>query len=264
MDVEHIAEGTAGGTGALDGRVAAVTGASRGIGKTIARMLAAAGARVALLARSADQLADVAASIGPAALAIPVDIGDPASVADAFATIARKLGRLDVLVNNAAIAWPHRIEEVSDDNLLTEIATNLTGPILTSRSAIPLMRAAGGGDIVNLSSESSHDPFPFLVVYSATKAGLEVFTQGLAHEVKQDGIRVTLLAIGRTGDSEFRAHWDPAVEKATSKFWDEHGFRARVSGVEPQPPERVGDAVLYAVTMPRTSVASTLSVRSFR
>ena len=89
-----------------------------------------------------------------------------------------------------------------------------------------------------------------------------MFTQGLAHEVKQDGIRVTLLTVGRT-DSEFRAHWDPAVEKAACKFWDEHGFRARVSGVEAQPPERVGDAVLYAVTMPRTSVAGTLSVRSF-
>src|SRR6266480_3438483 len=133
--------------GALDGKVAVVTGASRGIGAVIAAGLAAEGASVALLARDKDRLTAAAEAIGELAVAVPTDVSDPDSVRDAFAAVADRFGRLDVLVNNAAVAWPHTVEAAADEQLQAEVGTNLLGPLYAIRAAVPLLRATSGGHV---------------------------------------------------------------------------------------------------------------------
>jgi NAD(P)-dependent dehydrogenase (short-subunit alcohol dehydrogenase family) len=250
------------GPGPLAGRTALVTGASRGIGLAVARALAAEGARIGLLARSSPALEAVAKELGDAGLALPADLIDPDEVRAAFAALSRAFGGLDILVNNAAIARPHRIEETSDQQLRAEIGTNLLGPLHTVREAVPLLRASGIGHIVNLTSESSADPFPYLLVYAATKAAVETLTRGLAHELRPDGIRCTLLRVGQTATS-FKDDWDPDELAEALRAWTEGGFRARVSGMAPQPPERVAEAVLFALTRPPGSVTDEMSLRSY-
>ena len=113
----------------LEGRVALVTGGSRGIGLATAQALARGGARVALLARKAEPLAQAAAEIGELALAIEADVSDPGAVRGAFARVARELGRLDILVNNAAIGRLHKIEHATDADILAGVGTNFLGAI---------------------------------------------------------------------------------------------------------------------------------------
>ena len=244
----------------LAGRVAAVTGASRGIGLTIARGLATAGATVALLSRPSEHLDTAAAAIGDGALAIPIDVGDPESVRAAFAQVRERFGRLDVLVNNAAVGWPHRVEDVPDDELMAEVMTNFVGPILTARSAIPLLRVSEDGHIFNISTESVANPFPYLVLYAAVKAGLEVLTHGLASELASDGIRCTVIRVGRTEGGEFRLHWDPERRHAAEATWAKLGFRP--TGAVGQSPERVSEAIVFALTRPKGSVVDVIHVRA--
>lgn len=246
----------------LAGKVIAYAGASRGVGRHVSGALVAAGAQVAMLARDEARLKEAATAAGEGALPIPTDVSDPDSVRAAFARIEAELGRLDALVNNAVVGWPHRVEEVDDDQVRAEVGTNLVGPILTCRSAIPLLRASGGGDIVNVSSESALDPFPHLVVYAATKAGLETFSAGLAHELKPDGIRVTLLRSGQTEGGEFSAHWDPEVKDRVRREWEAGGYLARVAGQAPQPADRIAEAVTFVLTRPPGSVIDVISVRA--
>jgi NADP-dependent 3-hydroxy acid dehydrogenase YdfG len=243
----------------LDDRVVAVTGASRGIGRTISEYLIGEGASVALLSRSAEPLEKLAAELGDRAIAVATDVGDPESVEHAFRAIDERFGRLDVLVNNAALAWPRFIEEFPPAELITQVNTNLLGPILTARSAIPLLRRSDDPHIINVSSDAAFEPFPLLIVYSATKAGLEVFTSGLRNELKPDDIRVTLLQTGRTEGSEFRNQWGDELQERALATWAELGIRAR-SAVG-QPPERVAEAVVFIITRPKGTGVEQLLIR---
>jgi 3-oxoacyl-[acyl-carrier protein] reductase len=113
----------------------------------------------------------------------------------AFTRIAERHPRIDVLINNAAVFEPFQIAEATDDQILKSVATNLAGPILCARSAIPLM--GKGSHIINVSSESVGMLFPHLVMYQSSKAGLERFSQGLHHELEPRGIRVTTVRAGQ-------------------------------------------------------------------
>jgi NADP-dependent 3-hydroxy acid dehydrogenase YdfG len=243
----------------LAGRVAVVTGASRGIGEAVARCLVDAGARVALLARGRERLERVAAGLGAQALAVPTDVADAGSVRAAFVTVARELGGLDLLVNNAAIGRLHSIENASDEDLRATVYTNLAGPLLCSREAVPLMKKSGGGQIVNIGSEAVLNPFPLLSTYTATKAGLELFTRGLRAELRGDNIRVTLLRSGAT-DGGFMEDWDPAEAARAIELWDEQGYLA-FSGA-PMQPSTVAESLLHAVTRPAGASVDTLELRS--
>ena len=150
-----------------------------------------------LLARGGERLEQTAKDLGPGAIPFVTDVGDPGSVGRTFAEIGDRFGRIDILVNNAAVYRPCRVELLSDLDIQQQIATNLAGPVYTCRAAIPLLRAAGGGDIVNTSSESTLHPFPMLSMYVATKAALEAFALVLAQEVRDDEIRVTTVIQGR-------------------------------------------------------------------
>ncbi len=237
-----------------------MTGASRGLGCRIGAALAAEGAEVALLSRNAGELEEVARAIGPAAHAFPSDIGDPDSVRRTFAQVAERLGGLDILVNNAAVAFLHTIEQATDSDLQAEVVTNLLGPIYCIRAAIPLMRAVGGGDVVNVSSVSVTNPFPMNVVYAATKAALETLSLGLNDELRGTGIRMSVLRSGSIGESTFRDSWSKERE---TRAWEmaEAAGRAAFTGALPVQPELLADWIVAIVALPPTVRVGVLELR---
>jgi NAD(P)-dependent dehydrogenase (short-subunit alcohol dehydrogenase family) len=253
--------------GALDGRVAAVTGASSGSGLGITKRFLDEGASVVMLARGKERLEETAGALGDRAVPIATDIGDPDSVRAAFARIEATFGKLHILVNNAAIYRPCAVELLSDGDIQRQVATNFVGPVLTCRAAIPLMRAAGQGDIVNTSSESTLHPFPMLSMYVATKAALEMFGRVLADEVMNDDIRVTTLVQGTAagpggGTPDFQ--WEPENSETAFNLWAERGLLSTVQGrYGGQDVEAIGDVHVFIVTRPRTQKLDTVHCRSF-
>lgn len=233
----------------LAGKVVVVTGASRGLGKRTCEAFIRAGSRVAMLARSAPALESAAAELGPAAKAWATDIGDPGAVRRTFEAITRSFGGVDVLINNAALGHLQPIEEADDELLQQEVNTNLLGPIYCIRSAIPLMRARGGGDIVNITSESVRMPYPFLTVYAAAKSAVETLSLGLTTELRSTNIRVAVLRSGRLAESGFNQHWPEERRARYREIVVQEGFYAR-SG-EPISPEITAQAIVDMVCLPR-------------
>ena len=139
-------------------KVIVITGAGVGLGRALARRFAADGESVVLLGRTAEKVQKVAAELGERALGVGCDVASPDSVRAAFAQVSARHPRIDVLINNAAVFQPFLIAEATDEQILGHAATNLVGPILCARSAIPLM--GKGGHIINVSSESVGMLFP--------------------------------------------------------------------------------------------------------
>jgi len=253
--------------GLLDGKVAVVTGASSGIGLGVSRRFLAEGASVVMLARGTQRLESLAAELGERAIPIAADVGNPDDVRAAFDAVGKRFGKLDVLVNNAGIYKPCAVEKLSDHEIERQIATNFAGPVYTSRAAIPLLRAAGGGDIVNTSSESTLNPFPMLSMYVATKAALEMFGRVLAQELRDDDIRVTTVVQGTAagvGNGATDWSWDPEHAAAAIKLWTERGLLAQVLGRHGgQDVDAIGDVHVFIVTRPRTQKLDTVYCRSF-
>ena len=204
-------------------QVVVITGASRGIGAAAAGVFAAAGAKVALLARDFPALQEVAGRIGAdRALALPCDVADWAAVAGAVAAVQARFGRLDVLVNNAGMIGPMGLLAEAEPQLWAQSVTvNLLGVFHGMRAALPLMRAQGFGTILTLSSGAAHRPVEGWSAYCAAKAGVAMLT-GSAHlEEAGHGLRIMALSPGTvaTGmQAEIRAsgvgpiaRLDPAV-----------------------------------------------------
>jgi meso-butanediol dehydrogenase/(S,S)-butanediol dehydrogenase/diacetyl reductase len=190
-------------------KVIVITGAGAGLGRALARRFAADGERVVLLGRTLSKVEKVAAELGDRAIALECDIASPDSVRAAFAATAQRYSRIDVLINNAVIYQPFLIAEATDQQILQSVTTNLAGPIFCSRAAIPLM--GRGGHIINVTSESVGLHFPYLVMYQASKAGVERFSEGLYHELEQSGIRVTTVRAGSMMDADKTWDVDPAM-----------------------------------------------------
>jgi NAD(P)-dependent dehydrogenase (short-subunit alcohol dehydrogenase family) len=259
---------TQGSGGRLAGKVAVVSGATSGSGRAIARRFVAEGAHVVMLARGRERVLSEADALGERAVPMPTDVGDVGSVQRAFTEIGERFGRLDVLVNNAAVYRPCLVEELSDHDITAQLHTNFVGPVLTCRAAIPLLRAAGGGDIVNTSSESTLDPFPMLSMYVSTKAALEAFSRTLMTEVQDDDIRVTVLVQGvaADGDGSTDWSWDPEHSETAYAIWTERGYLAKVRGRAGSPGqsvEDIADVHVYVVTRPRGQKLDTIHVRSY-
>jgi len=254
----------------LSSRIAVVVGASAGIGKATATELVRRGATVVALARGEERLEKAVTEIagtradGPGSeiTGIPCDAADPAAVRDAFARIGERFGRIDMLFNVLGTARATRIADATDEEIATVIGTNLVAPVYTTRSAVPLLRAAGGGDIVNVSSEITLDLFPYLTLYGTAKAGLEMFTKAMTKELKPEGIRVTLFIAGRTR-TEFAMPMSPERAAEARAAWDEDGCMRRVAGAAKMEPEWVAEAIVFAATRPRGQMIDVMQVRSF-
>jgi NADP-dependent 3-hydroxy acid dehydrogenase YdfG len=187
----------------LNGRIAVVTGASSGMGEATARLLAARGASVALLARRADRLAAIASDIrdtGGTAIAIPVDVSDAGALKTAAAHIKTDLGPAGIVFNNAGIMLPNPILDHQESEWQTQIDVNVRGAVATMGAFVDqLVETAAAGrpaDLINTSSIAAHNLFPEFAVYSATKAFVAHLSRHLRMELGSKGVRVAEIAPG--------------------------------------------------------------------
>jgi 3-oxoacyl-[acyl-carrier protein] reductase len=182
----------------LTGRVALVTGASRGIGATIALTLAEAGAAVAINYRERSDAAEAVAArveaTGRRAIAVAADVSDSAAVAAMVRTVASHLGPIDILVNNAGIALSRGIDDLTEADFDQTISVNLKSVFLCTREVLPHMRARAWGRIVNISSGAARGAGGVGPHYNASKAGMEGLTRGYAARLVKQGITVNAVA----------------------------------------------------------------------
>jgi NAD(P)-dependent dehydrogenase (short-subunit alcohol dehydrogenase family) len=222
----------------LDGKVALVTGASRGVGAATALALAAAGCRVACAARSTaaapqrtagtlDETVARIAAAGGAAIALPTNLADEEEVVAMVARTVDRFGRLDVLVNNAAITFVGDLDIPAKRHALI-MAVNLHAPFVAMREAAPHLRAGGGGSIVNLSSAAALVPYPGLMSYGVSKAGLERLSIDVAQQLAADGVACNVFRIDVPVASEGfvantpgadRSDWEPCEVAAEGIVW---------------------------------------------
>lgn len=177
----------------LDNKLAVVTGASRGIGRHIARALCAAGANVAITGRRRASLEAAARELGPGCAPYVCDQRDPEAVSAMAAGVIRDLGVPDILVNNAGLFRGGPVVEMTLDDWNEVIETNLTGVFLTTRAFLPGMLQRQRGDIFVISSMSGKKGDPGAAAYAASKFGLQGFAQSLLYEVRKSNIRVMVL-----------------------------------------------------------------------
>lgn len=244
------------------GRLVALTGASAGVGRAVAARVISEGGEVILLARDPNRLAAVAAELGPRAHPLPTDVTAPDEVRSAFATVDERFGRLDVLMNVAGAARARRIEDASDADIGTVVGVNLFGPIHTTRAAIPLLRKAEGGDIVNVSSEITLDDLPMMSLYASSKQALDRFTRAMTKELRSDGIRVSLVVLGRTADTDFGSNFDDEDRRRLRAAWEEDGYTARIGSGRRMTLEEVTDALSFVATRPRGVMLDVVHVRA--
>jgi 3-oxoacyl-[acyl-carrier protein] reductase len=182
------------GENILDGRVALVTGSTRGIGRGIAARLAREGARVVVNGRKTADAEAVAKELGHGAIGLGADVSDPEQVAQLIQQTLASLARVDILVNNAGVALDNFLTRISDERWEQVIGTNLSGPLYLMRAIVPGMKEQGGGSILNILSWSGLRGNVGQGAYSASKAGLYGLTLSAAKELGKFGIRVNGLA----------------------------------------------------------------------
>ena len=198
----------------LKGAVVLVTGAGKGIGEATATAVAKEGARVIVAARSAENLAAVAGRIangGGDCLPLAADITSEASVGELFAKIDAQYGRIDVLVNNAGLLVVQPLEKTTIADWNSVVGTNLTGPFLCSRAAIPMMRRQGGGHIINIASLAGLTGIANHSAYCAAKFGVVGQSQSLGRELLNDRIRVSYVCPGTVDTDMLKAYHESEV-----------------------------------------------------
>ena len=227
----------------IEDRVVAITGASSGIGEATALACAKAGAKMALGARRADRIEELAARIeadGGQAVAIETDVGDEAS-ARAFVEGAREqLGGLHGLVNNAGVMLLGPVEGADTDQWRRMIDVNCLGLLYCTHAALPIMREEGAGHIINISSVAGRVAALGSAVYNLTKWGVVGFSEGLRQEALHANIRVTVIEPGYV-DTELQGHneGNPIVMEAMEKTRQQ---------IDPLQASDIADAILYALT----------------
>ncbi|WP_329000103.1 SDR family NAD(P)-dependent oxidoreductase [Kribbella sp. NBC_00709] len=170
-----------------------VTGSSRGLGRSFVEAALARGDKVAATARSADSLDELVATYGEAVLPLALDVTDKAAVFETMNRAKEHFGHLDVIVNNAGYALIGAIEELSEQQLRDQLETNLFGAVWVIQAALPHLRAQGGGHIIQMSSAAGVVAMPLGAGYHVSKWALEALNDSLAQEVKDFGIKVTIV-----------------------------------------------------------------------
>lgn len=241
------------------GKRGIVTGASRGMGRHFVETLVARGAHVACLARASMELDALATEFGEAVVPIACDVADPASVAAAVDRAANALGRLDFLVNNAAIFHPFKLADARDEQIQQHLAVNIAGPAYCMRAAIPHLRASKG-QIVSISSESVRMPFPYLSIYAATKAALETLSAAMRDELREDSIRVTVLRSGSVKGGSGSREWDPVVTQEFFQTITRTGHAAFTG--KAASPQSMAEALVSVLALPPDINIDLIEVRA--
>jgi peroxisomal 2,4-dienoyl-CoA reductase len=185
--------------GLFDGKVALITGGGSGIGRGVADVLASLGAHVVLASRKLERVegaADEIRATGAKASGVALDVREPERVHDVVAQVQREYGRIDLLVNNAAGNFYAPSESLSPNAWRSVIEIDLYGTFFCSQAVLPVMRAQGGGSIVNVSMTLHYRGWPLMAHATAAKAGIDALTRTLALEWARDGVRVNAVAPG--------------------------------------------------------------------
>jgi NAD(P)-dependent dehydrogenase (short-subunit alcohol dehydrogenase family) len=196
-------------------RVAIVTGGGSGIGAATAKLLAANGLEVAVVGRRVEPLETVRDAIGGRTLALAADIGDPEAPTQIVRDVLDTFGRIDVVVNNAAVIQNGRLETFERSGFDEHYAVNVAGPFFLLRAALPALRASPDAAVVNVSSSVGSIMKPGSTLYGSTKAALEYLTRAWAYELAADGIRVNCVAPGPV-DSPIHATYSDDLEATYS------------------------------------------------
>ena len=230
----------------LNGKLAIVTGGTRGIGRAIAESLVKAGARVAITARNEQKLSNTVSQlnqIGPGAAAAHVcDVRDYEQVKSVFENVGRDFGGLDILVNNAGIGIFKPVESTTPDEFRAVLETNVFGVFYCCHEAIPLMKRRGGGYIINISSLAGTNAHPEMAAYNASKFGLNGFSEALMQEVRHDGIKVSYIMPGSV-NTEFGGD-----EPSEQKSWQLQ-------------PDDIARAVMDLLAFPNRGLPSRIEIR---
>jgi NAD(P)-dependent dehydrogenase (short-subunit alcohol dehydrogenase family) len=227
----------------LAGHVALVTGGGRGFGRVIAQALATAGAAVAVVARSAEQLADTVAlmtGVGERALALPADVTDQRAIEQVVRQVEEHLGPIDLLVNNAAaLSVIGPIWETDPERWWRDVDVNLRGPFLCARAVLPGMVARGRGRIINVVSVAAQAQMPYVSNYCCSKAALVKFSEDLAGQTAEHGISVFALDPGgmRTALTDYVSY-----SAEGQKWWP--AFRAQAEE-DHERPDNPGPVVVF-------------------
>lgn len=233
-----------------------ITGCSSGFGKLTAQTFAKAGWNVIATMRSPEKEADLAN--GPQMLVTRLDVADTHSIAGAFAAARSKFGRIDVVVNNAGYGGDGLFEQVSDTDMRAMFETNVFGAMNVMREALPEMREAGAGAIVNVTSMAGHCGLPGHAVYSASKHAMIGLTEGMAMEYRPLGVRIYSVAPGAYPTTAFNANVDKRLEEGDPQLVDfSKRLRAQIDTVGEQmanqggslaDPQEVADRVFSLAT----------------
>ncbi len=200
----------------LAGKVAVVTGATKGIGRAIAEALLNAGALVSINARREDEISHSLLALkenkGGQVIGFSCDVRDFSQVKSFFDSTIDTFGGVDILINNAGVGVFKSVEETTPDEFRTVLETNLFGVFYCCHVAIPLMKARGGGYIINISSLAGANPHPEMAAYNASKFALNGFSEAMMQEVRHDGIKVSYIMPGSV-NTEFGGD-EPGEQKS--------------------------------------------------
>jgi NADP-dependent 3-hydroxy acid dehydrogenase YdfG len=242
--------------GSLDGKRALVTGASSGIGEATAEALAAAGASVALGARRRERIDKLAERIekgGGVARAFEVDVSDEGAARGFVEGATAALGGLDILINNAGVMLLGPVEGADTEEWRRMVGVNVLGLLYCTHAALPIMRQAGGGHIVNVSSVAGRFANAGSAVYNVTKFGVTAFSEALRQEALDANIRVTVVEPGYVATELQSQNADPAVRARLEEMQEEIG--------EVLESEDIANAILYAVSQPQRVSVNEILVR---
>jgi short-subunit dehydrogenase len=235
----------------LANKVVLITGASMGVGEGLARAFAAQGARLALAARSVDKLEALAKMLPGQPLAVPTDMSQPQQARDMVEKTVRHFGRIDILVNNAAVGMYAAAATMDLSAAEVLYKTNWLGPMHAIQQAIPHMKQQGGGQIINISTVAARLPLPYFTAYASPKYAMTAMSDILRMELRPDNISVLLVFLGRVRTNfTANAYKGPGTRPLGGKM----------GGISV---ERAARAILLASKMKRREIVVPCSNRVF-